>query len=133
MNIESTVWLPLVSGLIGALIGGAASVITVFVQSRHEQIRHRTDVICDMAMKESEQVYERMLKAGLKGRMPPPVVWMHYYAKVLKLIEAGDLDTDAYKKICEDNDMFMRVIDEIEAARPDSWTSMKRAESAASE
>ena len=81
-----------------------------------------------MAMKENELHYERMQKAGVGGAMFPPVLFMHYYEKVLTLIESGDLDTETYKKVCEENDRFRQVIKDIDSARPNSWTAMKEAQ-----
>ena len=99
MNIEPNVWLPRISGLIGAVIGAAASVLTVIVQARNETRRHRIGVLADLALKEVIAAAENSRLSGFSGTVAPPVVYMHFYGRVLTLIESGELNPQTFREI----------------------------------
>lgn len=123
MTIEPQVWLPLASGLIGALIGGGASVLTVLVQARHETRRHRIEVVTGLASKEQEWAYQIMKDMKAKGVIPPPVLWMHYYEKLLNLFDSGSFTLENYRKLTEESHEFRKVLFEIdEMSRADQTT-----------
>jgi hypothetical protein len=46
------IWLPLISGFVGALIGGAASIITMVVQSRAQSRRERLQAALALALED---------------------------------------------------------------------------------
>jgi hypothetical protein len=117
MSIEATVWLPLVSGLIGALVGGAASVMTVLVQARHETKRHRIAVLSDLAVKEVDWAYRIITDMKAKGAIPPPVLYMHFYDKILNLFESGNFTLEEYQKLSDENNEFLKLLSGIDAVR----------------
>jgi len=112
--IEPEVWLPLVSGLVGALIGGAAGPITVVVQSRLEARKHRIAVLTELAKHESERVLELAKLSSKTFSVLPPVVFMRYYDELLKALEEGRLTLDRYRQIMSNSREFVELTKEID-------------------
>ena len=106
------VWLPLLSGFIGAVIGAAASIITVIVQARHETKRHRSRILSELALKEGDAAWERATQLGVQASIPPAVVYMHYYDLVLKLLEEGRLDEKTYDEVVKANRRFIEITEQ---------------------
>lgn len=113
MMIEPQVWLPLVSGLIGALVGGAASTVTVIVQARLEAKRYRLGVVTDMAKHEINKAYELATRTNRPVSIVPPVVFMRYYDELLRALEAGNLTLDRYRRIMANSREFVALTREL--------------------
>jgi hypothetical protein len=107
------IWLPLVSALIGAVIGAAGSVLTVWITGRAETRRHRMQVITQLALKDREIAIDAAKHSGGRTGIPPTVVYLDFYGRVLDLIEKGDFNQAAFKKVHEAQDALIKVAEQI--------------------
>jgi len=96
-------YIPLLSGLIGALIGATASIVTIIVQSRLQDKRERIRMATQMAMDDIKTNVEIALKSGKRASIPPPIVYLHYNIKLMELLEDNKLDSNTLRVITEEN------------------------------
>ena len=83
--------LALVSGLIGALIGAGASVITITIQNHYQTRREMQKLAIEIAMEE----YRARVKGEFAGVEPTsgPLL-VAYYSKLMKLANDDNLTPD---------------------------------------
>jgi hypothetical protein len=110
-----TDYLPLVSGLIGALIGASASIAAQFIQARYQSRRDRLRLVTEMAIADHKHVFELAEKMGRPATMYPLTVFVHYHAGLLDLLEDNALTPDALRMLKEKN---REIMDMIEATPP---------------
>ena len=58
------VWVPLISGMVGALVGSASSLAAVFLQTRAQQRRERIRLVLEAAIQDHKSVLELMKLPG---------------------------------------------------------------------
>ena len=94
-------FMPALSGLMGALIGASASVITMLIQSKIHDKRERLRLIKELSIHDFEKAYEVGIASGRSFEIIPIVVYMHYHSKLLSFMEKDELTPDIAKKaIC---------------------------------
>ncbi len=103
-------YLPLITGILGAFIGAAASVITIVIQTKVADKREKSKIITQVAMEDYKFVYEALKNANVKDNMPPITTYFHYHSEVLKLIEEDKLTSDSIIKLKKQNDLFTEEI-----------------------
>ena len=94
-------YIPLLSGLIGALIGATASIVTIIVQSRLQDKRERIKMATQIAMDDVKSKVEIAIKSGRKAEIPPPIVYLHYNIKLMELLENNKLDSHTLRAITQ--------------------------------
>jgi hypothetical protein len=107
--------LPLLAGLLGALIGAAASIITVVVQARAQASRDRTKEAVALAVEDWKSRMEMMKQRG--GIMYPLAVFIHYHTKLLGLAEKGELTPAAIDKLAKEQDALIQAIESQDERR----------------
>lgn len=106
----------LVAGLLGAVIGAAASIVTVLVQARIQDRRDRARQCVELALEDYKLQLQIADKLGLKGGMIPPVtLYVDYHIRLAKLIESSSLTPDSYAKVVAENQALLRKIEELNA------------------
>jgi hypothetical protein len=115
-------YIPLISGLIGALIGATASIATIIVQSRLQDKRERIKMATQMAMDDVKTNVEIALKSGRKAVIPPPIVYLHYNIKLMELIESDKLDSNTLRIITEEN---RKLIDSLKLLNKEREEQLK--------
>jgi len=96
-------FIPVISGLVGALIGASASVVTMIIQSRIHDKRERMRLIKELAIHDFEKSFE-IAKASASGRgfnITPLVVFMHYHSKLIEAMEKDELTPELAKRLHE--------------------------------
>jgi hypothetical protein len=110
------VYIPLLAGLFGAIIGAAGSVITVLVQARTADRRDRIRMVIDLAAEDRRQLLELATKTGRPIKMLPPVAHLHYYIGLVKLLESGGVSANSLEKLHAENAEVVRKIYEMDSA-----------------
>jgi len=103
-------YIPLLSGLIGALIGASASIATIIVQSRSQNKRERIKMAAQIAMEDVKISMEIALKSGKRTAIPAPTVYLHYHMKLMELLENNNLDSITLRLLTEEN---RKIIDSL--------------------
>jgi hypothetical protein len=90
--------LALVSGLIGALIGASASVITITIQNHYQTKREMQKIAIEIAMEE----YQARVKGEFGGIKPTsgPIL-VAFYSKLVKLSVDDDLNPESIQALFE--------------------------------
>ncbi|HUN54062.1 MAG TPA: hypothetical protein VMU29_02785 [Smithella sp.] len=115
-------YIPLISGLIGALIGATASIVTIIVQSRLQDKRERIKMAAQIAMDDVKTNVEIALKSGRKAAIPPPIVYLHYNIKLMELLENNKLDSHTLRVITEEN---RKLIDSLKLLNKEREEQLK--------
>ncbi len=106
------VYVPLLSALVGALIGATASVLTVWVQARIGDRRERLRHVADLAQQDYRLRLELAQKSGRSVSCPPLVVFLHYHMELMQLLETGRLTPEALREVSEKNQALIASIKE---------------------
>ena len=106
-----TDYLPLLSGLFGAVIGAGALIVAQVIQASFQSRRDRLKLITDMALAEHKHVFEIGLKMGRPVSMYPLTVFVHYHAGLLDLLEHNAMTPDALRALKEKNREIMDMMD----------------------
>lgn len=107
------VYIPLISGFVGALIGALASIITVWLQAKTSDRRERLRHAADLALADYRLQLELANKSGQKFAVPPVVLFLHYHLGLMKLMESGELNEVAMRVLADENERFYAVIKEL--------------------
>jgi len=97
-------YISLISGLIGAVIGAAASVITIIVQSHYQNKREMTKEAIALAL----QDWKTRLEIG--GTALPLVAFISYHTKLIALAEKGELTPEAIKLLSKEQTDIVNAI-----------------------
>lgn len=93
-------YLPLISGLVGALLGSATSVITIVIQGRHEDRRHQREFAVKLALDDRNARMEHASKQG-SGEVAPIAVYLNYYLEVQKALATDSLTVARLRELSE--------------------------------
>lgn len=107
-------WLSGAFGLIGALIGAAASVLTVYFQMKIQDRRALLRQAAELAQADYEL---RIEKAPPGTQFPPISLFLTYEVKLLKLIERGKLSPASYRRLSAEHDKLLDTAFVIAAER----------------
>lgn len=115
------VWIPLISGLVGAFIGGASSVLVVLIQARRDEKRHLRELAMQLAAKEWERHAAVVDQQG--GALGPMNFYLAGAMKMLRLIESKENITaeDLIRSAAESREILEAMI----AADPNKPTWAK--------
>jgi hypothetical protein len=113
-------YISLISGLLGALIGAAASVTGIVVQSRLQAKRDRTKDAIALAL-EDWKIRLEVIKEHGGGKALPLAVFIHYHARLIEFSEKGELTPDAIRTLNKEQDLLIATIDEIN----EEWRAKK--------
>jgi hypothetical protein len=97
-----SVWIPLLSALLGGIIGSAATVITVIVQSRAERRRDRLRLAVQAAIEDYHNQHELFMKRreqNVKTTLAPMSSYIHYHTKVLELLDKNRLTPEVMRDL----------------------------------
>lgn len=109
----SQVYIPLISALVGAFIGGAASVVTVWIQAKTSDRRERLRHASELALADYRINLELSEKAGRRYSAPPVVLFLHYHLGLMDLMESGKMDEKGIRALAEENRRFMAAIKDL--------------------
>lgn len=114
------IYIPLVSALVGALIGGAASVITVIVQSHYQNRRELVKQAASLALEDWKTRMSIVVEKG--GSALPLSVFLQYHTKLIELAEQDRITPDSILLLHNEQEDLVAAIqkanDRVAARQP---------------
>lgn len=106
-------WLTVVatSAVISALVSGLLTLWNAHLQRKADERKRMAELALKMAITEWES-HMKLAEKGLAQGIQPPEIYLYRYAKLLPLIESGQVSLEKLKEI----DIDVRKV----AERPDS-------------
>jgi len=101
--VEQTL-IPLVSGFVGALIGAAASVATIVVQSHYQAKREFRRMAFDAAIEDHRLACDIAKANKAPSHVAPLTAFLHFHARYLDLLDKGQLDAESLKGLKSERD-----------------------------
>ena len=104
------VYLPLISGLIGALIGSLSSILVMLIQSHYQNKRKLINHGVQIAF----QDYKSQLENAKPGTKVVPIsLFIHYHTKMISLASKGKLTPTALEELDDELKALMEAVDKI--------------------
>jgi len=103
-----------VYGLVGAVIGSASSIATVWIQSKYQARRERAKAVLDFSIRHRAEVVENSDKLSGPVTVLPLAVYIHYQEGMLKLVESGNVTKEALVQLRKANDALVAELDGME-------------------
>ena len=95
-------YVPLISGFIGAIIGGAVSILTMCIQQHFQGKRDANRLAIETALKEYKLDFERgriLLDNPNTVKLDPIVSYVAYHVKLLELILSRKLTPETLREL----------------------------------
>ena len=113
----SEVYLPLISALVGAIIGAAAAVLTVYLQLKSLERRDRVHQAAALASEERAFLIDKSEKEKTKLILPPMSLFIDHYVSLLKVVEKDGLTPRAIRRLQARRDKLWDFAVQLEADR----------------
>lgn len=95
------IYVPLLSALVGALVGTAGTVATVLIQARRDDRRHRREMVFKLAT-EQQAAHIELARASGGGQIQPVDIYLMHALSLLELLEEGNLTKESLEKQSRD-------------------------------
>jgi hypothetical protein len=95
---------PLISGFVGALIGAAASVTTIVVQSHYQSKREHRRMAFDAAIEDHKMACDIAKANKSPSEVAPLSAFLHFHVGYLDVLAKGELTADSLKKLKDERD-----------------------------
>jgi 1-aminocyclopropane-1-carboxylate deaminase/D-cysteine desulfhydrase-like pyridoxal-dependent ACC family enzyme len=110
-------YISVAAGLIGALIGASASIITIVVQAKIQDKRQQLQTIIQLALEDYKLQMEICKNSGKRVCFYPIILHLHYYQELMKLMEESKLGEENIKDLFEKNKKLRQLIDKLNESR----------------
>ena len=107
--MDAAIWVPLVAGLTGAIIGSGTSILTVVVQTRAENQRRRREFITGLAAEERKLQFDLVAKSG-GGWIMPLAVYVRAFNEMMDLADKDQLTVEKVKELAEKDAEYMAAL-----------------------
>ncbi|MDA3807030.1 MAG: hypothetical protein PF440_03865 [Thiomicrorhabdus sp.] len=97
----SQIYIPLIAALAGTIIGSAASIITILIQSKSQEKRDDYKLAIEAAIEDHKAAIE-LSKQLKKGTILPLTSFIYFHVKYMKLIKKGDLSPESLASLREE-------------------------------
>ena len=119
-------YLPLITGLIGALIGAGTSIVTIWLQLKSQERRERVKLASELALEDVKQTLEIAKTLNKRSSIPPLSVYQHYHLQVLDALEKRALTKEKLQEIMKENKSVIEAIpNPKEDAQPENQADEK--------
>ena len=110
-----------VAGLIGAGIGAASSVLTIWFQSHYSAKRERAKAVLDFSIRHRAEVVDNSEKIAGPVTVLPLAVYVHFQQGMLDMVESGKVTTEALIRLRKENDDLVEKLSAMDNSKsPDS-------------
>lgn len=108
--IESSTLVPLLAGLVGAIIGALSSVLTIWIQQNGQSRRDKMRIASEMAKSQYEFTYRHLKDTGGGKFILPLCTFQHMHFEILTALEKNELSEKTVKEIYEKNKKLEEAI-----------------------
>lgn len=108
-------YIPLFAALGGALVGAAASVVTIVVQAHYQNKRELTKEALAMAIQDWKTRLELVKENG--GAMLPLAVFVSYHTKLIRLAVQGQISPEAVRQLSSEQDSLIQAFTDMRNER----------------
>ena len=105
--------IPLLAALAGAVVGGGASVLTIWIQQSAHSRREKMKLASELALENFKMVYENMKERRKSGRLLPLAAWQHLHYEILSALEKGNLTEADVRRIWKENNKIEATLVEL--------------------
>ncbi len=91
-------WIPLLTGLAGALIGSGTTVLTLWLKEKWSYKREVRKLALEMARSD----YEGQTEVFSGHHVTPLPVLVNYYLKLTDHVERNSVDADLFKRLAKE-------------------------------
>ncbi|ANB20159.1 hypothetical protein Q4524_11820 [Alteromonas stellipolaris] len=112
--MEAKILIPLISGLIGAIIGALSSIITITIQQRSQSKRDKMKLASEMAENDRKFSLELAKEKGNAFSLPPVSVYQHFHYEILTALEKGNIKPEDLKNISKKNRELIEAIKSVQ-------------------
>ena len=117
-------YVTLLAGLVGALIGAAASIATVTVQAHYQARRERMRVAVEAGIEDYKGALELLkIFPGRRAELFPLSAFVHFHAELLEALETGPLTSEALRELYKREAKVRKVIREVTDERKANQSS----------
>ncbi len=106
----SDVWIPLIAGFVGVLMGSAVSIAVAIIQAKSATVRERLRVAAEAAIQDRKAAIELAKTSGLDTALYPLGLYMHYHFEVLKLVSKGQFKADTLVKLIAEQRKIQAIL-----------------------
>ena len=99
-------WVPLISGLVGAIIGAGASVATILISSYFENRRQLNRLAYEAAIEDCRTAYDLAKRDNRKVDVAPLTSYIHFHVEHMRLLEGGKLTADKIDQLKKERDQL---------------------------
>ena len=92
------------SGFIGALIGAAASISTIFVQSHYQAKREKQRMALDAALQDHKLACDIGQKLSRPVVVAPLTAFIHFHLRYFELLEKGNITEETLRSLATERD-----------------------------
>lgn len=110
-------WIPLIMGLLGALIGASASIITIYIQMKMQEKKEIIRLTCDLAIEDYKLSLNLHKDSGKPFMAQPIASYIHFHSKLLEALSKEKLDESCIRRIFEKNQKVCRLFEILNAER----------------
>lgn len=103
-------YIALISGLIGALVGGGFSVLTIYIQLKQDAKKERLRLASELSMKGYQSHVDIATDRG--GTVPPLAAYLIFNVELLDAIAKGRIDKEVLEKIYDSSEKMSALIRE---------------------
>jgi hypothetical protein len=91
LNVQMSVWVPVIAALAGGIVGGIAPVVVGLLQSRAEHRRELVRLAVQLAVEENKAAIEFVkLQPNLSISISPIALNLAYHAGLLEMLQKGE-------------------------------------------
>ncbi len=101
-------YIPMLAGLMGAIIGSVTSIITLYIQQRAHDKRERASQIYSAALEQFKMAIE-VAKTKENSAIPPLAIFLYHHNLLFDLLENNNLDVESLKKMIHKEEEIERM------------------------
>ena len=113
----TTEMIALISGFVGALIGGASSVLVILIQEHHQGKRERARLAAELGIKDYDNMLEITKQQQGPARILPLASSVLFHERVIRQLETGRFSPEDYKRIMAEQHEITEVIAQVSDER----------------
>ncbi|MHB9074194.1 MAG: hypothetical protein ACYC6G_11790 [Desulfobaccales bacterium] len=106
-------YFPLIIGFIGAIIGAATSITTMYLQNKTQIKREKIKLAAELGLEDFKLSFELVKTSGKPFTLFPLACFVHFHSELLELLETGELNETKIKEIFESNQKVIKAIKEV--------------------